>query len=200
MHSTGTLCVITDASARSMDDMGSWLYTDKDEMKHLGGALIQMTEKLREFLLLGISKMVEDFFNNINEVQGTTISVWDPSLDHLSHVREVRWVRHLSNVIKHNNSVISSVTNSRSCRALIQQFGAPDDTPVAYLPEFGRLPLREVMLRYTYYAMTFCFALLDQAKLFSLRNQPVPHDDIPDYMLDRFVRRLPGHPERVTNG
>ena len=187
-------------AARNMEEMRAWRYTTKDEMKHLGGTLIQMTEKLREFLLLGISKMVEDAFNNTNEAQGTKLDVWESAFDHLAHAHEVRWVRHLSNVIKHNNSVISSLSGSKSGKALVQQFGAPDDTPVAYLPEFALLPLRDVMLRYIYYAMTFGFALLDYTKLLPFRQQLIPHDDIPNHMLNRFVRDLPGHPERATNG
>ena len=200
MHSTGALCVITDASSRNMEEMRAWRYTTKDEMKHLGGTLIQMTEKLREFLLLGISKMVEDAFKNTNEAQGTKLDVWESAFDHLAHAHEVRWVRHLSNVIKHNNSVISSLSGSKSGKALVQQFGAPDDTPVAYLPKFALLPLRDVMLRYIYYAMTFGFALLDYTKLLPFRQQLIPHDDIPNHMLNRFVRDLPSHPERATNG
>lgn len=203
MHSTGTLCVITDASSRSMDEMKAWHYADKGEMKHLGGTLIQMADKLREFLILGISKMVQDAFNDIKEIRGINLSPWYSSLNDLEHVRDVRWLRHLSNVIKHNRSFISSrcadQAGKRTSLQLINHFGAPDDTPVGYLPEFVLRPFRDTMLRHIYYGMTFCFDLLDHAELFPRRHSTIVDEEIPGHMLDQFVRDLPGHPQRTTN-
>lgn len=76
-QSVGTLSVMTDATSRTFDEMHKWHYTTKDEMKHLGATFIQMRDKFVELMIIGISKMVEDFFNDLSRAKNSSITIWD---------------------------------------------------------------------------------------------------------------------------
>lgn len=205
VHSVGTLSVVIDSFQRSVDEMYAWPYADKHEMKHLGGTLIQMNEKFVEFIILGISKVVEDTFNLLGPVAPPNFKIWDPQIVPLRFSKEVRWIRHVGNVIKHYNSHVDTSTASskqkhNSCVSLVRDFGARDDTPVAYLDELRDRPIRDTLLRYLYCSYVFSFELMFITGHGWRHIADIPHDDIPTYMLDRFVRDIPGHPDRKKRG
>jgi hypothetical protein len=202
IHSVGTLSVVIDSFQRSVDEMYSWPYEDKHEMKYLGGTLIQMNEKFIEFVVLGASKIVEDAFNLLEPVSPPKLKIWSPIVTPLKFANEVRWLRHVGNVIKHYNShvdISTAVPNQKhnSCVSLVRDFAAPDDTPVAYLPQLRDRPIRDALLKHLYYSYVFSFELMFLVGHGWRHIHDIPDADIPAYMLDRFVRDIPGHPERA---
>ena len=197
--STVTLAVMSDATSRAIAEMHDWPYTDKYEMKHLGATLNQMKEKFVEFSTLGISKMVEDFFNDLERFGNIKLSVWSSLCDSVVFSKEVRLVRHLGNVIKHNNSILESSTGCKSTKALIAEYGFPDDTPIHWLDVF-QSPERDPILKYIYMANQFCAEILRGKGLLLGVRQIVKEEEIVPYMLRCFVHSIPGHPTYGTEG
>jgi hypothetical protein len=193
-HSVGTLSVMTDATCRSFEDMSKWRYTTKDEMKHLGGTIFQMNNKFIELSVLAISKMVEDFFNNLSEYRKVPTKIWDTAFDGCRFAVETRRVRHLGNVIKHNNSIIDS-TKGQSGAALVGQYGMEDDTPIHWI-EIFRGPIDDVILKQIFMAHEFCQDVMIGYAL-PLAHQTIALEaNMKDIMLNRYVRSIPGHPDQ----
>jgi hypothetical protein len=198
--STSTLSIMSDATSHAISEMYKWQYTDKYEMKHLGGTLMQMREKLVEFLTLGISKMVEDFFNDLKRYKNIELKIWDSFCDSVKFSKEVRLVRHLGNVIKHNNSVLDSSIGGRSVNILINDYGFPDDTPIHWLNVFKE-PERDSILEYIYMANHFCCEILKEKGLLAGSAGARPEgEDIVSYMLKVYVHSITGHPEKGDTG
>jgi hypothetical protein len=195
--STATLVVMSDATFRAIAEMHKWPYTDKYEMKHLGATLFQMKEKFIEFSTLGISKMVEDFFNDLERFGNIKLKIWDSLCDSVEFSKEVRLIRHLGNVIKHNNSFLESSTGGNSTKSLITEYGFPDDTSIQWLDVF-QSPERESILKYIYKANQFCTEILRGQGLFIGVKHIVKDEEIVSYILRNFVHSIPGHPAYET--
>lgn len=198
MHTTSALAVMVDATFRSIDEMYHWKYTTKDEMKHLGGTLNEMQWKLREFLELGCAKFIEDALNNANAAASSSVKIWDSDLNDIRFCHEVRRTRHISNVIKHNNSVVSRASNSSSAIALIDTYEFPDETPLHYANHVYRDSLRDYLLTSIFHCHCFSFDLFTHLDLLPAKMKLGEITDIPQYMLNRFVHNLPGHPHKQT--
>lgn len=196
--STGTMAIMVDSTSRSIYEMYNLPYSDKNEMKKLGGQINQMKDKSVEFYTLGISKMVEDFFNNLERFGNKKLSIFDSSLDSISFSKEVRFIRHLGNVIKHNNSIIESSCGGKSAKALVDEFGFEDDTPIHWLNIF-RNSERDSILRYIYKASYFCFELLKKEGLWDGNKKILEEDAIVGYMVDNYIHSIPGHPNKRNN-
>lgn len=192
-HCVGTLSVMTDATSRSFDEMSKWRYSTKDEMKHLGGTIFQMRDKFLELSTLGISKMVEDFFNNLSEYKKVPTKIWESAYDGCRFSYETRRIRHLGNVIKHNNSIIDSA-KGQSGAALVGQYGMDDHTPIHWVDVF-RGQVDEVILQQTFIAHEFCQDVMILHSIPFARQTNVPESEMKGVMLDRYVRNIPGHPE-----
>lgn len=184
-HATSALAVMTDSTFRTIAEMYNWHYTTKYEMKHLGGTITQITEKFVELSTLGISKMVEDFFNNLDRLWKIKLSIWSHACDSVVFSREVRLLRHLGNVIKHNNSIIDSSTDRWSSKALINEYGFENDTPIQWIEIFS-YPQRDSILRHIYMAYQFCTEILNNKGIFSLKKKDLNDDQIVPYMLKFF--------------
>ena len=109
----------------------------------------------------------------------------------------MRLIRHLGNVIKHNNSFIESSTGGRSTEALIDDYGFPDDTPVCWLDVF-QTPERDSILKYIYMANQFCTEILIREGLPAGAKQKLKEEEIVPYLFEHFVHLIPGHPEKGT--
>jgi len=197
--STATLAVMSDATFRAIAEMHDWPYTDKYAMKHLGGTLIQMKEKFVEFSTLGISKMVEDFFNDLERFGNIKLSIWSSLCDSVGFSKEVRLIRHLGNVIKHNNSMLESSTGGKSTEGLIAVYGFRDDTPIHWLDVF-KSPERDSILKYIYMAYQFCIEVLRFKGLLPGEGHVIKEEEIVPHMLRCFVHTIPGHPAYGTEG
>ncbi len=195
VHTASILSVMVDATMRSVYEIYSSSFKTKDEMKLLGGTANQMQWKLREFIYLGCAKFAEDALNNGNEVAQQDYKIWDPALQHLDDIREVRRLRHLANVIKHNNSYVSSTSGSDSAARLVADYGFQDETPLCSMDFAYGDELRDSLLTSIYHCYRFAFSFfvhLGLAKPALLREE---QQDIPAYMLRMFVHELPNHPE-----
>ena len=193
--STGALAVMSDATSRTIDEMSKWSYDDKLEMKLLGGTLSKMRENFVEFLTLGISKMVEDFFNNLKLFGNITLGIWDSSCDSVEFLEEVRLIRHLGNVIKHNNSIIDYTKGGSSSKALVDDYGFPDNTPIYWLDIF-QTSKRDSILKYIYMANQFCTEILIREGLPAGTKLILKEEEMVAYLLKHFVHSIPGHPEK----
>jgi len=185
-----------DATFRSIDDMGKWPYTDKYEMKEIGATLNQMRDKFLELSILGISKMVEDFFNNLEQLGEVNISIWDSTLNTVAFSHDVRLIRHIGNVIKHNNSYIDSSTGGRSVKALISEYGFSDETPIQWLSIFKK-SVKDSIFRNIYKTNQFCFEILHREGAVSDIRKILPEDEIVPFLYKFYIHSIPGHPERV---
>ncbi len=193
--STATLAIMVGATSDSISKMYNWPYSKKNEMKKLGGTINQMKDKSVEIYILGISKMVEDFFNNIDRYGRIKLSIWDSSIHSITFSKEVRFIRHLGNLIKHNNSIIESTNGGRSAKALINEFGLEDDIPIHWLNVFKNSE-RDSMLQYIYKANYFCFEVLRKEGLWSGEKQALEDDEIVRYMVEHYIHSIPGHPNK----
>lgn len=189
-----------DATVRSVEELHACAYKSKHEMKLLGGTSIQMQWKLREFIYLGCAKFAEDALNNANNAAQSQVKIWDSSLAHLDDIHEVRRLRHIANVIKHNNSYVSSSSGSDSASRLIADYGFPDDTPLAYMDFCYGQELRDILLTSVYHCYRFSFDLFIHLGLINPSMKRKEQDDVPGYMLGRFVHELPHHPEYNKDG
>lgn len=196
--STSTLALMVDSTFRSIEEMYSWPYFNKDEMKELGGKISQMTDKSMEFFLLGISKMVEDFFNNLEQFGNIKLDVWDSSLESIMFSKEIRFIRRLGNIIKHHNSVIDSSKGNRDAKELIAQYGFKDDTPIHWLNIFKGQE-RDSILQYIYKANYFCMNILDEKGLIGFKRQPLEEGEMVEHMIKYFIHSIPGHPNNRNN-
>ncbi len=192
-QSAGTLSVMTDATSRTFAEMHTWRYETKEEMKHLGGTIFKMQDKFVELMILGVSKMVEDFFNDLEEFKQCPIKIWDPGFDGCRFASETRRIRHLGNVIKHNNSIIDS-SRGQSSAALVSQYGMKDDTPIHWQEVF-RGPVDETVFQSIFMAYEFCQDVMVLQSVPFARQTTVPLAGIKEVMLTRYVRSIPGHPE-----
>jgi len=195
LHSTAILAVMVDSTMRSVSEMYKWPYSTKHEMKHLGGTLFQMQEKFRELLILACAKMVDDTLNNTGSLLSKNLTLMSGESKNASFHREVDRLRHFANVIKHNNSVINSRSGASS-KILVGEYGVPDDTHLQSLDQKYGNELRDNLLVSIFHSHRFCMTLLESLGFFqneSLYSEP---DNIPEYMLNTFVRSLPGHPHK----
>lgn len=191
--STVTLAVMCDATTRAFKEMYEWHYKDRHEMKLLGSTIFQLEDKFFELFILGISKMVEDFFNDLEIYGGHKLPIWDSSLDSIKYCREVRLIRHVGNVIKHNNSIIETSSGERSANELVNNYGFPDNTPIQY-SKFLENPLHDSLLKQLFYANVFCLNLLN---IYGSIKMPIPNvieNEIVKFMVERYIHEVPGHP------
>ncbi len=191
--STASLAVMCDATARAFEGMAKWSYKDKYEMKLLGSTIFQLEDNFSELGVLGVSKMVEDFFNNLDAHGGKKLSIWDATLNSIIYCNEVRMIRHVGNVIKHNNSIIDTSTGGRSAIELVNNYGFQDDTPIQY-STFLENPIHDSLLKQLFYANVFCLYLLDTHGSIKMSIPNVAVDDIVSYMTEKYIHEVPGHP------
>jgi len=192
-----TLAVMSDSTFDAINNMHHWKFEDKYEMKHLGGTIMQMKKKSIELFILGMSKIIEDFFNNLNKLQDTDLKIWDTKFDSLIYSKDIRFIRHLANVIKHDNSIIDASSKNKSTIALIESYGLPDDiTPVHWLNIF-KSPEKDSILKNLYMSNEFCYEILKLTDILNKDRIILDDNEIVDFMLKEFVWNIPGHPKKI---
>jgi len=200
VHTASILSVMTDATMRSVAEIHKCRFRDKHEMKLLGATSNQMQWKLQEFIYLGCSKFAEDSLNNANNAASLDLKFWDASFSNLDGVSEVRRIRHISNVIKHNNSIVSVASGSASAARLVNDYGFTDETPLSYMNFCYGDDLRDSLLISIYHCYRFAFSLLIHYGIAPESLRRAEQEDIPGYMLNLFVHELPHHPEYNKEG
>jgi hypothetical protein len=197
MASVKTICVITDSTYRSINEMHNWGYANKDEMKYLGGTIIEMEEKFFEYSILGISKMIEDFLNNLKEFANIELKIWDDTLNNCMFVKEIRLIRSLGNVIKHHNSIVK-YDGKDDHQRLCKEYGIEDDTQVSWL-DIAKESKRDEIFKLLYKAYYFCYQVLQDRGIFSSKQSLIKEDEIVDFMLEFYVHSVPGYPNKVQS-
>ena len=104
---------------------------NKSRMKELGGFLFLSKELLREFLILGMAKAFEDFVGEAADLGLPRFDLWQGDALALPYHHEVRCIRNLANVIKHNGSRIVD-GGGPACASLIQA-GFPSGAAISDL-------------------------------------------------------------------
>lgn len=195
IHTASILSVMIDATLRTVEEIHACRFKTKDEMKLLGGTSLQMQWKLREFIYIGCAKFAEDALNNANEVAQKDFKIWEPTLQILDDIREVKKLRHIANVIKHNNSYVSVDSGSNSAISLVNDYGFVDETPLRAMDFCYGRELRDSLLTSVYHCYRFAFSLFIHYGIINPSLKRKALKDIPAYMLHMFVYELPHHPE-----
>lgn len=189
---------MTDSTINTIEEMHNWKFVDKDEMKHLGGTIIQMKHKFIELSILNLSKIIEDFFNNLERYGNIKVNIWDSSCDEIIFSREIRIIRHLGNIIKHNNSIIDSSTGGRSVNALIDDYGFEDGVPISRLNIFEP-SIKNTILKYVYMSNEFCYEVLKLNGFIAKDRKNLSEKEIIKYMYENYIHSIPGHPKRESS-
>jgi hypothetical protein len=105
---------------------------NKSRMKELGAFVYFSRELLREFCILGMAKVIEDVLASAEDLGLPTFDIWSGDELQLPYHHNIRCVRNLANVIKHNNSRIVEGGGS-ACRFLIEKAGCKPGTDIALL-------------------------------------------------------------------
>ncbi len=105
---------------------------NKDRKKELGGFLFFSRDLLREFEILGMAKTFDDTLVLAKELGLPAFNIWADNELRLPYYHEMRSVRALANVIKHNGSRIVA-GGGEACRFLIEKVGFKPDTQIAYI-------------------------------------------------------------------
>ncbi|PHS30206.1 MAG: hypothetical protein COA92_10035 [Sulfurovum sp.] len=195
-RSISTLSIMVDSTFNSIDDMHKWKYEDKDEMKHLGGTLFQMQDKSVEFYILGISKIIEDFFNNLQLIRNCDLKIWDTFCDSVIYAKEIRLLRHLSNVIKHDNSIIFIPSRNQSTQMMIKTYNLTETTPINTI-DFFKNNQKENILKHLYMTHEFCYEILSLTNIFKKEKQYLEDSEIVKYMFKNYIYNIPGHPKKL---
>jgi hypothetical protein len=99
---------------------------NKYRMKELGGATFTFIEFLHENSIMALAKVIEDTSIELKRYGGFKFEVF--SNDHgVIYLKELRTIRALANVIKHNVSRIER-SKSKSAKFLVDECGMPNGT------------------------------------------------------------------------
>jgi hypothetical protein len=105
---------------------------NKTRNKQLGGFVFFSRDLLREFMILGMAKTFEDLLVEAKDLGLPTFNIWAGQELELPYHHEMRCVRSLANVIKHNGSRIVD-GGGEACGFLIDTAGYKADTEIAYI-------------------------------------------------------------------
>jgi hypothetical protein len=97
-------------------------FDNKGRMKQLGGFVSFGRSLLREFCILGMAKVFEDILVSSREMGLREFDIWSGDELGLPYHHQIRCIRNLANVIKHNNSRIV-VGGGSACRFLLEKAG-----------------------------------------------------------------------------
>lgn len=154
--SVTTLLLTLESSSQKINDIYNLNFSDKYEMKTIGGTANILKTKISELLILGIAKVIEDSIWNIIDLGNIDkFKFWD--CNNIRFYKNVKLVRHVANIIKHNRSVIFDETiNSRDANALIQEYNF---TPSHNICNYFENNDFEMLYKSIYYTDVFCIDL-----------------------------------------
>jgi hypothetical protein len=69
----------------------------------------------------------------------------------------------------------------------------PDDTPISYSNALSH-PVDISLMKKLFYAHVFCLEILERHKVFQTLISDIPEHKIFDYMMEKYVNNIPGHP------
>jgi hypothetical protein len=107
-------------------------FENKSRMKQLGAFVNFSHDLLREFCILGIAKVIEDVLVSAKDLGLPAFDMWSGDELRLPYHHNMRCVRNLANVVKHNSSRIVEGGGS-ACRFLIEKAGYKPGTEIAHI-------------------------------------------------------------------
>ena len=159
-------------------------YENKESMKELGSAVMGMQEFICEMTILSLAKVMEDMRYDARRILDCKIDFWDSYNPIVPFHDELRKVYHLSNVIKHNRSIIER-RSSKSSKILVDSFGMKDGTMVILID----LDYRS-MIFYCYFALS---DIIGRLSGFEPRDYPKN----PSNLISEFYRYM--IPDTIDN-
>lgn len=100
---------IEDLHNRPWFDESADRWTNKMMKKRHTVAVWGHEEFTKELLIIGLGKILEDTFNEIEAVAGCKIKFWANPFPHeVRNLKEAKIVRQLSNTIKHNSGIVDA--------------------------------------------------------------------------------------------
>jgi len=170
-------------------------FQNKMNMKALGGAIYKYGETYTELMILGLSRAVENAVGHLNERKNRHFSVWSNPPTPIKCHDDVKILRNLGNVIKHNASFIDTATGSQAAVTLVNTHGLPDKTQIGLAWGFTNMGVPSNIMENIYRVETFCLHL--NAIEGSCRDVSCDLTDpkeIRDYLIQRYLAPIPGFP------
>lgn len=160
------------------EELSRW--ENKERMKQTGGSMNQISEYLHESTILITAKAIEDFTISLNKRFNIKWHVFKNSPEKARFEKEVKLVRALNNIIKHNQSILDK-SSSKSANFLVEECNLPDDTPIKFM--FGHYDKADYSLQsLVCKSKVYCVELLSE-----LLNAKNPYENISDNEIESFV-------------
>lgn len=191
----GMASQLAELRSRDWADPDASRFVNKMNMKALGGAAMLFERTCTELMILGMSRVLENVVGALQNRCGTKVNIYADTSPPLRFHRDVKIIRHLANVIKHNASCIDAA-NGRSAACLVNEFGLPDQTPIGLAWGFADLRVEPNIVKNLYRVEAFCYDLIARTTSFRDRFVEIPESDIERHMFQKYLAHIPGEGER----
>lgn len=180
-------------SQRDWVDPNASRWENKQNMKSLGGAINKYRETYTELMILGLSRAVENAVGHLNEQRTTPFDIWSTPSTPIKFHDDVKILRNLGNVIKHNGSYINTSTASKAALTLVNVNGIPDHTKIGLAWGFQGLGVPSDMFENIYRVETFCFHLNAlEGGCRDMTRDLTDTSEIKIYLVDRYLSHILG--------
>lgn len=170
------------------EELDRW--ENKQRMKETGASIFQIREYLNESTILITAKVIEDFTIHLKKLFNVKWNVFKNTSDNVRFEKEVRLIRALNNIIKHNQSFLDR-SSSSSAKFLVDECGLQDDVPLRHLfdlEKIGGYTILELVCK----SKVYCFELLaDTLKTENLYKN-LREDEIIELIIDQSVPEVIG--------
>jgi hypothetical protein len=192
--STQSLCIMIDSTFRRIEKMRQWKFSNKDEMKFLGGSINRVGHKFTELAIIGIWKIVEDYGVHTEKFLNRKFTLSEELSQNIPFVTEAMIVNNLCNVIKHDSGIIDPTNGGRSAKKLVNKLGIDDETPIIYLNQIYENP-ENALYVYLYKINAMCSSdyLLNSTKM--IKDYVIPDEEMAASIRSQFLYTLPGYDE-----
>lgn len=168
-------------------------FQNKMNMKALGSAIRQYGETYTELMILGLSRAVENAVGQLNERMNKKFSVWSRPETPIKFHNDVKILRNLGNVIKHNASFIDTETGSQAALTLVNTHGLPDKTQIGLAWGFANLGVPSDIMEDIYRVETFCLHLNAlEGGCRDVSCDLTSRKEIHDHLMSRYLSQIPG--------
>lgn len=187
----GMASQLAELRSRDWTDQDASRFVNKMNMKALGGAAMLFEQTCTELMIIGMSRVLENLVGALESRCGTKMNIYADASPPLRFHRDVKIIRHLANVIKHNASCIDAA-NGRSAACLVNEFGLPNQIPIGLAWGFADLRVEPSIVKNLYRVEGFCYDLTARAAVFEDRFVEVPEFDIERHMFRKYLAHIPG--------
>jgi len=160
-------------------------WENKQRMKETGGSIFQIREYLNESTILVTAKAIEGFTINLKVHFNIKWHVFKNTSQTARFEKEVKLIRALNNIIKHNQSILDR-SSSSSAKFLVDECGLKNDTPLKYLfdnDELGGHRILELVCKSKVYCIELLAELLNTKNLYN----DIKNDEIEKVIINQAV-------------